>query len=93
MLAFAAALNARDFETVDAIDARIDEAPGRFSRTNRIDDIEINKVTEGGQRAHVVFTGDFSGWDASMGDGETVWGYYLERADDGSWRIVDAGVA
>ena len=47
-------------------------------------------VTEG-TAAHVFFTADFKGGDETVEDG--LWGYQLERATDGLWHIIDAGVS
>lgn len=92
VLAYAAALNFRDFDTVDAIDARPEETPGRFTRTRRLDNVEIESVTGSGDYAHVTFYADFSGWDPSMADRRDRWGYVLQREEAGRWQIVDAGV-
>lgn len=92
VLAYAAAVNARDFDTVNAIDARDGETPGRFSRTRRLDNVEIKSVTRSGDQVHVTFYADFSGWDISLPDGRDLWGYVLQRGEAGRWQIVDAGV-
>ncbi|MBS44278.1 MAG: hypothetical protein CMH83_14165 [Nocardioides sp.] len=88
-LAYLDAVAARDFDTAEAI--RPDEHLGRFSRPSTAHHVEIGTVTGDDRHAHVVFTADFSGGDGTIEDG--LWGYYLERGGDGSWRIVDAGVA
>ena len=91
VLAYIEAVNARDFETANRIDARPGEDHGRFSRPMQTHDVEqLRTLTEGGA-AHVVFTADFDNTDGSLEDGP--WGYHLERGDDGLWHITDAGVA
>lgn len=85
------AVNARAFETANAIDARPGGDLGRFSRPMRTHEVEIVRTVTEGTTAHVLFTADFEGGDGTVEDG--LWGYYLERGDDGLWHITDAGVA
>jgi hypothetical protein len=89
--AYVAAVNARDFETANEIDARHNSDLGRFSRPDRMDKLGDVSIAEGGK--HVVFKADFSGGDGSIPDGRQLWGYVLERGADRRWQIVDAGVA
>jgi hypothetical protein len=89
--AYLHAVNARDFETANAIDARSDGALGRFSRPVRAHDVEMGETVTEGDDAHVLFKADFRGGDGTVQDGW--WGYYLERGSDGLWHITDAGVA
>lgn len=93
--AYVDAINARDFDTANAIDARGSDL-GRFSRPGRIEDLHVISVDREGrnrEQVHVLFKADMSGMGPSMENGSQEWGYYLERGDDGRWRIVDAGVA
>ncbi len=89
--AYIDAVSARDFETANVIDARPGSDLGRFSRPTRIQEAQGMKTLMEGEQAHVVFNADFDGGDGSVEGGP--WGYYLERGNDGSWYIVDAGVA
>jgi hypothetical protein len=92
--AYLDAVNARDFDTANEIDARPDSDLGRFSRPVQItelSDVTTRDDTRG--RVAVVFTAEFDGTDASMEDGRHSWGYVLDRGPEGGWRIVDAGVA
>lgn len=88
--AYTAAVNARDFDTANAIDGRSRSDLGRFDRSRRID--IVGPMTTGwdpnGMR--VEFEADFEGWDYSLQDGW--WSYFLERGEDGRWQIVDEGV-
>ncbi|HWJ82243.1 MAG TPA: hypothetical protein VNS55_08415 [Nocardioides sp.] len=90
--AYVDAINARDFDTANAIDGRDGHDLGRFSRAGRMDDLRIISVDRDGRSMHVLFEADFSGMDASMED-VSEWGYYLRRGADGCWHIEDAGVA
>lgn len=68
--AYLDAVNARDFDTANEIDARPDSDLGRFSRPWRVtevSDLTTRDDTRG--RVAVVFTGEFDGTDASMEDG------------------------
>ena len=87
--AYIDAVNARDFDTANAIDARHGDL-GRFSRPMQTHQVEMGEAVTEGTEAHVLFTADFSGGDGTVEDGS--WGYYLERGDDGLWHITDAGV-
>ena len=89
--AYIDAVNARDFDTANAIDARPGEDLGRFSRPRQTHDVEMGKTVTEGTQAHVLFNADFDGGDGTVEDG--LWGYYLQRGDDGLWHITDAGVA
>ena len=91
VIAYIDAVNARDFDTANAIDARPGSDLGRFSRPMRTDLVRVEKTVTHGAAAHVVFTADLDGGDGTVDDG--LWGYYLERDSDGRWRITDAGVA
>ncbi|ROR90903.1 hypothetical protein EDD33_1752 [Nocardioides aurantiacus] len=88
--AYIDAVNARDFETANTIDARPGDL-GRFSRPMKTHDVEMGQTLTENGRPHVLFTADFDGGDGTVEDG--VWGYYLERGRDGLWHIIDAGVA
>lgn len=88
--AYVDAVNARDFDTANAIDARDGQDYGRFSRPMLTHDFELVKTTGDDTRAHVLFTASFEGGDGTIEDGP--WGYVLERNDKGLWRIIDAGV-
>lgn len=88
--AYIAAVNARDFATANAIDARSGGDLGRFSRRMRTREVAMGKTVTEGTTAHVLFTAEFDGGDGTVEDG--LWGYYLERGDDGLWHITDAGV-
>ena len=90
--AYVAAINARDFSTANAIDARPDSDLGQFSRPGRMNDLTTVSVSRESNRTHVVFKADFSGGDGSIPDGRQSWGYVLERGHDGRWVIVDEGV-
>lgn len=90
VLAYIDAVNARDFDTADAIDARPGEELGRFSRPVRAHDVVVLDTVVSGTDVHVTFDADFVGGDGTVEDG--VWGYHLERGGDGSWQIVDEGV-
>ena len=87
--AYLRALNARDFDTANAIDTTGPHL-GRFSRALRARDIEVGPTTRDGRQAQVLFSADFSGSDGTLEDGQ--WGYVLERARDGRWHITDQGV-
>jgi hypothetical protein len=89
--AYIDAVNARDFDAANAIDARPGEDLGRFSRPTQTHEVEMGKTVTEGTKAHVLFTADFDGGDGTVEDG--LWGYYLERGNDKLWRITDAGVA
>jgi hypothetical protein len=88
--AYIDAVNARDFDTANAIDARPGEDLGRFSRPMQTHEVEMGETAIEGAKAHVLFTSDFDGGDGTVEDG--LWGYVLERGDDGLWHIIDAGV-
>lgn len=92
--AYVDAVNARDFSTSNAIDARQPDLEyGRFSfRPPRAELVRFEHTTGDSDHAHVVFTARFSGGDGSMSSREDLWGYVLERGPDGRWYIVDAGV-
>lgn len=89
--AYIEAVNARDFDTADAIDARTESHWGRFSRPMQTHAVRKVKSLHEGRAVHVVFTADFDGGDGTVEDGP--WGYYLQRGSDGRWHITDAGVA
>ena len=91
VIAYINAVNARDFETANAIDARPGSDLGRFSRSMEIHEVQMKKTLADGAATHVLFTADFDGGDGTIDDG--IWGYYLERGSDGRWHITDAGVA
>ena len=91
VIAYIDAVNARDFDTANVIDARPDTDLGWFSRPMRTDLVRVEKTVTHGAPAHVVFTADLDGGDGTVDDG--LWGYYLERDSDGRWHITDAGVA
>ena len=88
--AYIDAVNARDFDTANAIDARPGEY-GRFSRPLGTHALEVEKAVVHRSRAHVLFMADFDGGEPSMQDGW--WGYSLVRGDDGLWHITGEGVA
>jgi hypothetical protein len=88
--AYIEAVNVRDFDTANAIDARPGPDLGRFSRPMRTHDVRMEKTVPAGSSAHVLFTADFEGGDGTVEDG--LWGYHLDRGRDGLWRITDAGV-
>ncbi|MFW6773560.1 hypothetical protein ACOACO_04700 [Nocardioides sp. CPCC 205120] len=87
--AYAEAISARDFATSNAIAPHDDH--DRFSRAGGIDIQEFHETVGTPTRPWVFFSADFSGGDGTLEDG--VWGYFLERGDDGRWQIVDAGVS
>jgi len=90
--AYVEALDARDFDTVNAIDGRPGSDLDRFDRPGQIHLQEMGDTFEGDPNGtHVMFQADFEGFDISMEDGW--WGYYLVRGADGRWEIVDEGVA
>lgn len=91
VIAYIEAVNARDFDTANVIDARPGSDLGRFSRPMRTRLVRMEETVTHGAVAHVLFTADFDGGDGTISDG--FWGYYLERGSDGSWHITDAGVA
>ena len=91
VIAYINAVNARDFDTANAIDARPGSDLGRFSRSMEIHEVQMKKTLADGAATHVLFTADFDGGDGTIDDG--IWGYYLERGSDGRWHITDAGVA
>jgi hypothetical protein len=93
VLAYLDAVNARDFDTANAILDPSFERYGRFSRPVRTERVHITRAFIDGGAAHVLFSADFQGGDGSIGPGRQPWGYDLRRDDDGRWRIVDAGVA
>jgi hypothetical protein len=89
--AYIDAVNARDFDTANSIDATPGDDLGRFSRPMQSHDVKMGKTVTEGALAHVLFTADFGGGDGTVEDG--LWGYYLERGPDRLWHIIDAGVA
>ena len=91
VIAYINAVNARDFDTANAIDARPGSDLGRFSRSMEIHEVQMKKTLADGAATHVLVTADFDGGDGTIDDG--IWGYYLERGSDGRWHITDAGVA
>ena len=91
--AYLDAVNARDFDTANAIDARPGSDLGRFSRPGRTDHVRMGRTLGGATSAQVVFTADFRGGDGTLEGDDTVWGYLLDRGSDGRWHITDAGVA
>jgi hypothetical protein len=93
VVAYIDALNARDFDTSNAIDSRPDSDLGRFGRPENMNDVKLRPTTTDGARAWVHFTADFSGGDGSMDRGRQSWGFILERGSDDRWHIVDAGVS
>lgn len=90
VIAYIDAVNARDFDTANAVDARLRSDLGRFSRPMQTDLVRVDETVTKGSKAHVLFTADFDGGDGTIDDGQ--WGYYLERGSDGLWHITDAGV-
>lgn len=91
--AYIDAVNARDFETSNAIFPSGAQAPrGLFSGYERIELVSIDRVDGDKQDdAWVHFTAEFKGGDGSLHDVEK-WGYVLARNDEGYWRIVGQGV-
>ncbi|MDF9718062.1 hypothetical protein INN71_13430 [Nocardioides sp. ChNu-153] len=87
VVAYAEAISARDFATANAISPSDDH--DRFSWPGSIDIEQLRETRGTPTRPWVFFDADFSG-DATMQDG--LWGYVLERGEDGRWQIVDAGV-
>ncbi|WP_157210210.1 hypothetical protein [Nocardioides aequoreus] len=85
------AVNGRDFETANQIDVRPGTELHRWSRPPKTRILELGETTLDGGRAYVPFTADVDGGDGTVADG--AWGYYLQRGHDGSWHIIDAGVA
>jgi hypothetical protein len=84
-------VNARDFDTSNAIDARPGSKLRRFSlRPLQAHDVEMGETSGDDNHAHVLLTADVASGDGTVDDG--LWGYVLKRGDDGLWHIVDAGV-
>lgn len=90
VIAYIDAVNARDFDTANAIDARPRSDLGRLSRPMQTHHVRALHTVSNGSEAHVLFTADFDGGDGTVEDGQ--WGYHLERGSDGLWHITDAGV-
>lgn len=88
--AYIEAVNARDFDTANVIDARPGQDLDRFSRPMQTHAVEMGRTVTRGATAHVLFSAGFAGGDGTVEDGP--WGYYLERGDDELWHITDAGV-
>jgi hypothetical protein len=86
--AYIEALNERDFETANAIDAMDEPDLGRFSRVDEYEQVGDVRLNFEGRLAHVTFRAEHAG-----SSGRDWWGYYLEKSDEGRWQIVDAGVA
>ena len=93
VIAYIDAVNARDFDTANAIDAPPGSDLGRFSRPGRTDHVRMGRTLGGATSAQVLFTADFRGGDGTLEGDDTVWGYLLDRGSDGRWHISDAGVA
>lgn len=92
--AYIKAVNARDFDTANVLDARPNSDLGRFSRPVQVTGLsDVTTRDDLADRVSVVFKAEFSGTDSSMEDGRQWWGYLLERGADGRWHIVDEGVA
>ena len=91
--AYIDAVNARDFDTANAIDARPGSDLGRFSRPVRTDHVRMRRTLGGSTSAQVLFTADFHGGDGTLEGDDNLWGYFLDRGSDGLWHITDAGVA
>lgn len=91
--AYIDAINARDYETSNALFPEAAGAPrGLFSGYERIELKSIDRV-DGDKTDHawVYFTADFKGGDGSLRDTDH-WGYVLARTSDGHWYIVSQGV-
>ena len=96
--AYVAALNARDFDTSNAlVDGGGLPTYSRLDRAPTYADLRIVEVIggEGREEAHVRVTFVYDGnGDVSLDDGPTDWGYVLRRATPyEQWRVVDSGVA
>lgn len=89
--AYVEAVNERDFETANQIDARPGTELYRWSRQPKTRILELGETTLDGERAYVPFTAAVNGGDDTVADG--AWAYHLQRGHDGSWHIIDAGVA
>jgi hypothetical protein len=89
--AYVDAVQARDFDTADAIDARPGSDLGRFSRPLMIENLAQLDAWLRGSTAYVTFTADFDNDGESFSDGQ-IWGFYLDRGTDGRWQITGAGV-
>ncbi len=89
--AYIDAVNARDFDTANAIDGRPGDDLGRFSRPMQTHRVTRLKTFGDRGRAYVGFRADFDGGDGTVEDGW--WGFYLERGNDRAWHITAAGVA
>jgi hypothetical protein len=92
VMAYVKAVNARDLDTANVIDARPDSDLERLSGPIGIENVRMARTVMTGSSAHVHFIADFRGGDGSL-DGHQWWGYVLEQKSDGLWRIVDAGVS
>ena len=100
--AYIAALNARDFDTSNAlVDGGGLPTYSRLDRAPTYDELRILEVAGGdGQPAgreeayvRVTFVYDGNG-DFSLEDGPTDWGYVVRRATPYEpWRVVDSGVS
>ena len=93
VLAYIEAVNARDFDTANAIDDRPGSDLGWFSRPVRTDHVRMGRTLGGPNSAKVLFTADFHGGDGSLEGDDNLWGYLLDRGSDGLWHITDAGVS
>lgn len=96
--AYIAALNARDFDTSNAlVDGGGLPTYSRLDRAPTYDDLRIVEVVggEGREEAYVRVTFVYDGnGDFSLADGPTDWGYVVRRATPyEAWRVVDAGVS
>jgi len=91
VVAYIDAVNARDFDTANAIDARPGSHLGRYSLPMQTHLVRMGRTTGDATSARVLFTADFSGGDGTVEDGP--WGYELQRGADGRWHITDAGVS
>jgi hypothetical protein len=89
VLAYIHAVNARDFDAANAIDARPGDL-GRFSRPMETHEVEMGETLTEGILAHVLLNADVDGGGRTVEDG--LWSY-LQRRNDGLWQIINAGVA
>ncbi len=85
---YLAALEARDFDTANAIDG---SHLGRFSRPVTFVDVTRLGSNVNGDQAYVGFDATIKNNDGSFNDRQS-WGFTLERSAGGDWHIVDEGV-
>jgi hypothetical protein len=88
--AYHEAIEARDFDTANAIDDRPGSTLSRFSLPVTFVNVDDVEARVNGANAYVQFSADVKHNDGSFND-PTVWGYYLERTD-GGWHITAEGV-